>query len=222
MAAPTPRTCIPAPTTAWLKSRGFTERDGGWVRELTPGKGSEANTRDTELWVFSNGLAVIRQAPPWERDVFVWFPHGTTERRLDAFLAAWEQAVMATKQETFDAVARHLLTQGRKSMRARESEGKRDVCAYRGSDGVKCAVGCLIPDGFYRPSFEGWNVDDDDIMKMLRKLGHHSGLCRSLQTVHDARNVGEWPRWLIAVAHVHGLNTAVVDQFIASKSAPGA
>jgi len=50
---------------------------------------------------------------------------------------------MATLQETFDKVARHLLTQQAK---AEQPDGN---CAYRGEHGRKCAVGCLISDEEY-------------------------------------------------------------------------
>ncbi len=44
-----------------------------------------------------------------------------------------------TKQEIFDKVATHLLTQNEKAL---NSVGG---CVYRTDKGLKCAVGCLIP-----------------------------------------------------------------------------
>ena len=52
-----------------------------------------------------------------------------------------------TQQQIFDKVATHLLTQGAKSMMG-------DTCRYRGSNGAKCAVGCLIKDDHYDPILE--------------------------------------------------------------------
>ncbi len=53
-----------------------------------------------------------------------------------------------TKQEIFDKVKAHLLAQGK---RAVNGDGN---CMYRGMDGTKCAVGCLIPDELYTPLLE--------------------------------------------------------------------
>ena len=56
-----------------------------------------------------------------------------------------------TNQQIFNKVAKHLLKQGR---RARDGNG----CAYRGENGTKCAVGCLIPDALYDDRLEGSSV----------------------------------------------------------------
>jgi len=55
------------------------------------------------------------------------------------------------KQEFFDKVARHLLTQNAKSIEAFERNAK---CLYRGPNGMKCVAGCLIPDELYSENFE--------------------------------------------------------------------
>lgn len=57
-----------------------------------------------------------------------------------------------TKQEAFDTMVAHLRRQGKPSVLTGGSS--RIYCAYRGADGSKCAVGCLIPDDDYKPSFE--------------------------------------------------------------------
>ena len=54
-------------------------------------------------------------------------------------------SIPTDEQEVFDRVARHLLTQRRKSMIERSAG---PVCAFRGVDGTKCAIGCLIPDQY--------------------------------------------------------------------------
>ena len=63
----------------------------------------------------------------------------------------------ATAQEVFDQVAKHLLTQMKKSVAKRAAESasdSKDYCMYRGFDGTKCAAGCLISDDEYKPEFE--------------------------------------------------------------------
>ncbi len=52
------------------------------------------------------------------------------------------------KQAVFNTVAKHLLTQGRQAM---DSGGH---CVYRGKDGLRCAIGALIPDEVYDPVIE--------------------------------------------------------------------
>lgn len=54
-----------------------------------------------------------------------------------------------TNQEAFDIVVKHLLSQGERSL----TPG--GLCAYRGKNGLKCAVGILIPDNEYSPELEG-------------------------------------------------------------------
>jgi hypothetical protein len=56
------------------------------------------------------------------------------------------------KQAIFDKVTTHLLEQGRPAM-------NEHGCAYRGEDGTKCAIGCLIPDDLYMPAFEEKSVN---------------------------------------------------------------
>ena len=64
------------------------------------------------------------------------------------------------EQETFDNVALHLLKQGKKAVGSYDgSSYSETVCKYRSKDGLKCAVGCLIPDEMYDPLMEGHGVD---------------------------------------------------------------
>ena len=83
-----------------------------------------------------------------------------------------------TEQETFEKVVRHLFTQGK---RAVNREG---LCMYRGPDGLKCAIGCLIPDYLYRPRMEDqvlhsvWAsvpdlIQDYEFMNELQYLHDH-------------------------------------------------
>ncbi len=123
---------------------------------------------------------------------------------------------LTTLQGIFDTVKDHLLKQNARSERGDEllslSLGK-SGCAYRGQDGLKCAIGCLIPDEDYEPRFEGQGVDDilegtncewapnwyiqspaDVREEMLRMLGE-------LQCAHDNVPVDMWPAELGRMAH---------------------
>lgn len=57
-------------------------------------------------------------------------------------------------QEIFDKVVNHLREQGCRSSRP----GSRAFCSYRGENGLKCAIGCLIPDNLYHPKLEGRSI----------------------------------------------------------------
>lgn len=67
-------------------------------------------------------------------------------------------------QEVYTKVRKHLLAQGTP---ARSGAN----CLYRTSQGLSCAVGCLIDDEFYHKNFEGNNVDDDRILHALESSG---------------------------------------------------
>lgn len=54
------------------------------------------------------------------------------------------------KKQVFETVKNHLLQQ---KVRAEKANG---LCAYKTSDGLKCAVGCLIKEEFYNHYFEGF------------------------------------------------------------------
>lgn len=119
-----------------------------------------------------------------------------------------------TKQQTFDIVAKHLLTQGR---RATNLDGH--ICMYRAPNGDKCAAGCLIPDEQYVLSLEGQTVYGHTMYDLLRDLGHDITLVKVLQRVHDCGDHGpveeivpSWPRLLRELAGRLGLSSAVVDE----------
>ena len=120
------------------------------------------------------------------------------------------------KQEVFDTVCRHLAVQKTRSVFDETVEGtptdsgpvqKAIRCAYRGtgsSEGLKCALGCLIPDEEY----EAWMEGAGDAMnlllymtiygerakrapKILEILSKHANLCAKLQLVHDCSETPE-------------------------------
>lgn len=93
-----------------------------------------------------------------------------------------------TAQEVFDKVVNHLYTQGRPA----KEDGK--SCRYRGPNGTKCAVGCLIPDDEYRPIMEykivcsiNRMIDQHLIEAPVTKklIGEHENMLSDLQLVHD-------------------------------------
>jgi len=96
----------------------------------------------------------------------------------------------SSRQEIFDYVTPLLFAQGERSM----LEGG-TTCAYRGVDGMRCAVGFLIPDELYSYGLEGKSAMDVDITKRLNNViltDDDLGLfLTDLQDVHDGWTSGE-------------------------------
>lgn len=124
-----------------------------------------------------------------------------------------------TRQEIFDTVVCHLNTMPHRSL-------LKDNCAYRSSDGLKCAVGCLIPDDVYDPAME--HITIEALIEGARQWGLPAFFCREnirflgrLQSTHDFA-----PNWkadskgpskamaneLTAIAAHYGLSTAVLHE----------
>lgn len=116
-----------------------------------------------------------------------------------------------TLREVFDTVKAHLLTQNAKAIHVREDGD--EACMYRGPNGTKCAVGCLIKDEFYSTSLEGLPASYSEVQDALKKsgvtpkaLGSGPALITYLQYIHDNHPVEEWPERLDRLERDFGLN----------------
>ena len=89
-------------------------------------------------------------------------------------------------QEAFDIMVQHLRKQGRKSV----SPNDPNDCAYRGADGLKCAIGALLSDNEYKAEFEGNSVNCLLDYGLLRDLD--IGLLMDMQNIHDFAPVHRW------------------------------
>jgi len=106
-----------------------------------------------------------------------------------------------TQQEIFDVVVAHAATMKRRS---EDLDGN---CAYRGDNGAKCFIGCLIRDDEYTPYIEREPIEK------LRDLGFNiattSGVSERflyhLQRIHDRYIPSEWPAKFRAFADKYGL-----------------
>ena len=74
---------------------------------------------------------------------------------------------MMTIEEINDTITNHLIKQ---TVQALNEKGQ---CSYLTTAGLKCAVGCLIKEEYYDPSFEGVSmvVPRDDLKEALYKSG---------------------------------------------------
>lgn len=91
-----------------------------------------------------------------------------------------------TNQELVDFVVRKLFQQG-KQARANHD------CAYRGSDGTKCAVGFLIPDEEYHRELECYGPGTEPLKSVIhRAMGQtylsamQEDLLYALRSAHDS------------------------------------
>lgn len=89
-----------------------------------------------------------------------------------------------TKQEILDKVAAHFAIQRRPAITVFGH------CVYRGPDGLKCAIGALIPDDLYDPRFEGSPFDElyerrPEILKAISVDPLDTEFLIELQCAHD-------------------------------------
>jgi len=89
-------------------------------------------------------------------------------------------------QEVFNKVYKHLISAEHPSVDAN------GYCAYRGQDGRRCAIGCLIADEFYNSALEGLSAEAESVTKILFKSGIRvdalpTGFLDGLQRIHDSR-----------------------------------
>ena len=115
---------------------------------------------------------------------------------------------MYSKQETFNRVATHLLTQSKKCLDP-VSRG----CLYRDGKGACCAAGCLLTDRTYDEDFEGQSIEE--IIEDVRTdwFGHNAKLVGALQDLHDRWSVRTWKDHLYNLANLHSLDDSVLKQF---------
>ena len=111
-------------------------------------------------------------------------------------------------QEIFDTVVTHLYTQGK------QADDGMGGCMYRTVGGLKCAVGCLIPDDQYHPNMEGSTVDNIGLL-LPSYLHPHMRLLIELQGVHDATSSWEDEVVMVGslrlIARQEGLSDKVLE-----------
>lgn len=105
------------------------------------------------------------------------------------------------KQEIFDKVATHLLTQNKKSSTTIR-------CWYRSPEGLKCAIGCLIPDHLYDKSIEGcgsFNLPKTIIDYIGLNDTSDRYFLSNLQKIHDNYEPPMWKHKLKELAGYYQL-----------------
>lgn len=120
-----------------------------------------------------------------------------------------------TKQEIFDIVSLHLLNQNEKSIAHSNLGGI--TCKYRGSNNLRCAIGCLIPDQEYTENFEGDSLFDGSKLWIFFKSKNYSDeslyLMQKLQTIHDLSFPCVWKEKLISLGEEFEINIDLIKNF---------
>lgn len=91
-----------------------------------------------------------------------------------------DEPIRVDPQETFDRVVAHLRQQGQ------QATDRSGVCMLRAANGMKCAIGCLIPDEVYEPAFEATLIHEGCESLRMVLAGHYLPLLGDLQIIHDA------------------------------------
>jgi hypothetical protein len=119
-----------------------------------------------------------------------------------------------TKQEVYNIVAAHLLSQAVKStvdIPSLTMSRTLKTCVYKNPDGLTCSIGCLLGDSFTDDmNLEGGLYVNGRVQKILSDKGYltdNSDLLflTHLQWVHDMKDPGSWREALVKVAEEHGL-----------------
>lgn len=110
-------------------------------------------------------------------------------------------------QDTFNKVARHLLAQDTKS------EDENGNCLYRGPDGLKCAIGVLIPDDKYYKTLEGIRAESSVVSKILKASREDRIFLKDLQQIHDDYDPPVWKDRLSNLANSYALSDQVLEEF---------
>lgn len=99
----------------------------------------------------------------------------------------------------FNKVKDHLLSQRKRSSKL-GYDGYSINCMYRGPNGLKCSIGCLIKDEYFNLRYNTCSVHDEEVIHMLapslgveeRQIVSILGFLNELQKVHDIREVDNW------------------------------
>ena len=122
------------------------------------------------------------------------------------------------RQLIFNRVAKHLATQQKRAVQF--SFEREETCSYLTPDGLRCAIGCLIPNGHAGLACLGsvstllneypdlgtlWEIDSDfyEDLTFLERL----------QTIHDDKPVEDWKDCLTNFANTNHLSTSTLERF---------
>jgi hypothetical protein len=112
-------------------------------------------------------------------------------------------------QEIFDTIVNHLRNQNAKSTYHSEDPDETDPsCAYRGVDGMQCAIGCLLTDAEYAQIHEGMSVRSiiTSVPSFKSRYGNHARMLVLFQSLHDEAVITSWEAQFKLIAHTFHVN----------------
>lgn len=122
-----------------------------------------------------------------------------------------KQVMYLDKQAVYNQVRDHLLAQNKRSEQF-SPQNNETMCAYRGQDGLKCAVGVLIKDEYFRPTINSLNLESPQVLIALEDSLGLPGISNDeiyflngLQTIHDLDCPTAWKTKLTEFALSHSL-----------------
>lgn len=137
---------------------------------------------------------------------------------------------MKTLQETFDTVARHLLTQKERCAIPDPRNTDAIICQLRDPEGRKCAIGVLIPDELYRPEMEGKSVSalareykelaevfEITIVPQAGIVDPREQLLDQLTEIHDSFMPELWASCLETTAREFNLDFGVIRELCPAR-----
>lgn len=86
-------------------------------------------------------------------------------------------------------------------------------CNFRNDKGLACAIGSLIPEEEYDPSFEAYDFRDLFYQQDFEIRYDLVELLEMLRVVHDAYKPDKWPYHLKVLAEKNRLSSEVVSRF---------
>ncbi len=124
-----------------------------------------------------------------------------------------------TAQQVFDRVSDHLLTQKKKSLRPKSDwiEADKPECAYRGVDGLKCAVGCLFTDEDMKIVKENTVVGVYE--NKFETIRTNYSMLDELQSIHDTKKPSRWIEKLAVLAKKYNIDASVLKKYRKTKAA---
>lgn len=101
-----------------------------------------------------------------------------------------------SKQAIFNKIAKHLITQKRRSI-------NKGVCVcYDQKSGDRCAAGCLLPLNWYR---KHGDISLSDLLYKTNTRYKYYWFIRDLAEIHDKTKPSRWPEKLRSFARKNGL-----------------
>jgi hypothetical protein len=108
--------------------------------------------------------------------------------------------MIVTDKYIFEYIADKLLAQNARSMFP-----DKKLCAYRGDNGMKCAIGHVIADEHYAMGLEGSGIEG--VIDIVKKSNPEwvvtedsMEMLRLLQNVHDVENPENWGKHFALIA----------------------